>query len=209
MTTLRTPFPVRKEDPMRSSDRSLITSLGFADPDKRERLHDLACQFLGEGSVAPRLLDGHRIEVPRRALRKENLEWIDRKYEVHFARNNVRSLTTIGFLDLLIEYGIRDTSPGGLDELYSYFILVEVKIHPVPVGDILRQMGFYQEHMLTGDMTAQWHHSVVATAFDLGPRDVEALYTKGIHHIRLRTQFREFCEERERETSGPSSSPEF
>lgn len=194
---------------MRSSDRSLITSLGFADPDKRERLHDLACQFLGEGSVAPRLLDDHRIEMPGYTLQKENLEWIDRKYEVHFARDTGRTLTTIGFLDLLIEYGIKHYSRDGTEQLAKYLILVEVKIHPVPVGDILRQIGFYQEHMTVGDMTARWHRSVVATAFDLGPRDVAALYTKGIHHIRLRKQFREFCEERERETSGPSTSPEF
>ncbi len=39
---------------MHSHDRTLIAKLGFADPDKREPLHELACQFLTQPETAIR-----------------------------------------------------------------------------------------------------------------------------------------------------------
>jgi hypothetical protein len=37
---------------MHSHDRTMIAKLGFADPDKREPLHELACQFLTQPDIA-------------------------------------------------------------------------------------------------------------------------------------------------------------
>lgn len=42
---------------MHSHDRTLIASLGFADPDKRSGLHDIACQYLAEPEQAQKLAE--------------------------------------------------------------------------------------------------------------------------------------------------------
>lgn len=50
-----------------TNDRTLLASLGFADPDKKDRRHTLACQYLCQPDVAVRLW--HRIN-PMLALRR-------------------------------------------------------------------------------------------------------------------------------------------
>jgi hypothetical protein len=40
---------------MHAHDRTLIAKLGFADPDKKDDLHDLACRYIGTKAVANRL----------------------------------------------------------------------------------------------------------------------------------------------------------
>lgn len=42
---------------MRSSDRSLLASLGFADPDKGDSRHSLASQFLASEPVRRELFE--------------------------------------------------------------------------------------------------------------------------------------------------------
>lgn len=42
---------------MHSKDRTLLASLGFADPDKGNRLHYLACRYLTEPEQIARLGD--------------------------------------------------------------------------------------------------------------------------------------------------------
>ncbi len=45
----------RKKALMHAHDRTLISRLGFADPDKKEPLHDLACRYLALPVNARRL----------------------------------------------------------------------------------------------------------------------------------------------------------
>lgn len=48
-----------------TSDRTLLASLGFADPDKKDRRHTLACQYLCQPDVAVRLLARFEPDVSR------------------------------------------------------------------------------------------------------------------------------------------------
>lgn len=45
---------------MHSSDRTLLASLGFADPDKKDRRHTLACQYLAQPEVMARVVQSVR-----------------------------------------------------------------------------------------------------------------------------------------------------
>lgn len=45
---------------MHSSDRTLLASLGFADPDKKDRRHTLACQYLAQPEVMARVVESVR-----------------------------------------------------------------------------------------------------------------------------------------------------
>lgn len=42
---------------MHSHDRTLLSKLGFADPDKKDGRHDLACQYLAQDEIALKLVD--------------------------------------------------------------------------------------------------------------------------------------------------------
>jgi hypothetical protein len=37
---------------MHSFDRTLLAKLGFSDPDSRDRMHDLGCQYLAQPEIA-------------------------------------------------------------------------------------------------------------------------------------------------------------
>lgn len=41
---------------MHSSDRTLLASLGFADPDKKDKRHTLACQYLAQAAVLSKVI---------------------------------------------------------------------------------------------------------------------------------------------------------
>jgi len=66
-------------------------------------------------------------------------------------------------------------------------LLGEVKIHPVTVGDMLRQINLYREY-------GKWRVVVIATAFDLTERDVETLRAGRVQHVKLGAGFEEFCQ---------------
>ena len=59
---------------MHSHDRTLLASMGFADPDRRERRHTLACQYLAEPETALRLWE--RV-IPGATAPKPDLEAIE------------------------------------------------------------------------------------------------------------------------------------
>ena len=41
---------------MHSKDRTQLANFGFRDPDKRDRRHDLACQYIAKQEIAEALL---------------------------------------------------------------------------------------------------------------------------------------------------------
>jgi hypothetical protein len=88
----------------------------------------------------------------------------------------------------------------------SQSVLVEVKITPESVGDILRQMrvyATYEEHSVA------WERMVVATAFPLSDCDLQMMLAAGVSHVRLGGGFEEFCCSREDEGLFTNNSPEL
>lgn len=102
----------------RSTDRTLLASLGFADPDKKNPLHDLACQYLALPENAARLVEKHLLTPPdpRNLAHYTNVRWdsielaahIDTAgLEVALYKGEGQYRTTIGFLDLEITTATR------------------------------------------------------------------------------------------------------
>lgn len=76
---------------------------------------------------------------------------------------------------------------------------VEVKIGRAPVGDCIRQIKLYDDHL-----PSRW---VLATRYTITTAERESLSNEGIRHIRLAEGFDRFLEE---QRSAPASeSPEF
>ena len=76
---------------------------------------------------------------------------------------------------------------------------VEVKISPVAIGDVIRQIKLYQTY--TDDWTrgvSSWNrtaiHWVVATAYPVPALDVQSLGNERILHLLLGRGFREFAD---------------
>lgn len=207
-----------------SHDRTLLASLGFLDPDKREPLHDLACEYLSEPAQATRMarLAG--------APETEDVATVP-TLEAQIAKGEGQYRTTVGFLDLRIEWKT-ETAEGT--------VLVEVKIQPISIGDVLRQIALYRGHLksvslaapvvlnkpvsaetfkdrlreLSGEKRSLGAAETVqdkgmswflATAFDLDAGQSQLIQQAGIVHVRLGDGFEKWFEERQRR---PAPKPE-
>lgn len=100
---------------MHSHERTMLAKLGFADPDRREPLHDLACQYLATPDAVRRLIRCLEIEHGPRLI-----EWNSEteaeasikastvvnnrvQHEFEIAKGYGRYRTTVGFVDLMVD----------------------------------------------------------------------------------------------------------
>lgn len=96
---------------MHSHDRTMIVKLGFADADKKNPLHDWACQYLARDSVAPKIIDAYldremaqRISnnPPPNGVTLGNAQvGFDAELEFPISKGQGQYRTTIGFIDVL------------------------------------------------------------------------------------------------------------
>jgi hypothetical protein len=80
-------------------------------------------------------------------------------------------------------------------------IVLEIKIQPIPCGQIVRQMRLYGSYL----EARQW---AVLTAFDISRADAAMLRTVGLHHYKLGASFEEFCA-RQGTAESAAPSPEI
>lgn len=174
-------------------DRTLLASLGFQDTDKKDRRHDLACQYLALPESHDRI--ARSLLEPGCAFQKMNFAPILGKprFEVQVLKGDGRYRTTIGFLDMVL--------PFRFTQHHSFIAAIEVKITPTGVGDILRQIAVYREYTDVVPKDPLYGHWLVATAFQMSKGDVAILTTENIRHIRLGEKF-------ERWTSAQITAPE-
>ena len=201
-----------------SHDRTLLASLGFSDPDKREPLHDLACEYLSEEPQRARLL--RLAGIPERATSKPILEAV-------IAKGQGQYRTTIGFLDLMIEW-IDEAAETSAYSRQRGSVLVEVKIKPIGVGDILRQISLYKSHIVEtlsfdGEELQSRFRSlergekpekpkmvsdkfwILATTFELDHGQARTIREANITHIHLGDGFTKWFEGRQQR---PAPTPE-
>jgi hypothetical protein len=152
---------------MHSHDRTLLAKLGFADPDKSEPIHDLACRFLTEpeqalkliGLVDPRPTERWNSRIGKQEPYDPSLVLKQRSVEQPISKGVGQYKTTIGFIDGLISYSWQhpeedeyDKNKSGKVNPQHYLsidrsrILIEVKWNRVECGNILRQIRLYQEY---------------------------------------------------------------
>lgn len=78
-----------------SHDRTLLAQLGFSDKDKKNPRHDLACRYLSQKDVLPKLVKPHLVEGC-------DLVTATVVPEHHITKGDGRYKTTIGFADLYL-----------------------------------------------------------------------------------------------------------
>lgn len=161
-----------------SYDRTLLATLGFADPDRRTSDHDLACEYLRTSpGVMERLV---RTCVPPDV---KGLKWESRR-EVPISKGEGKYKTTVGFIDVLVHVEFVDPIE---DEMKYLNLIVEVKATPSSVGDLHRQLSLYREYPVLNPRC--WHRAynncVAATLFPLSEQDRNQLESDGIKCIRI------------------------
>lgn len=81
-------------------------------------------------------------------------------------------------------------------------VLVEVKIRPVGVGELLRQIKLYQSYPLLRSLHTPLYPGpeewMVATAYALPSADVASLKSEGVGYVRLGPKFDEYVAQRQR-----------
>lgn len=209
---------------MAARDKTLLASLGFADKDKKNPLHDRACQYMADPVTASTLgnqvvLAGYRDWLQRKGshgiYQVESVARISHQaseQEVVLSKGASQYKTTVGFLDVVLHFSVcfirkttqYDKNPDSSTQEHweSATAVCEVKAGETPIGDIVRQVKLYQEFykephhgvMHVLDVTRRLFW-IVATVYPMAPIDVQTLWQAGIPHIQLGDKFRKWLSE--------------
>lgn len=209
---------------MHSHDRTLLSNLGFADPDKGDKRHDLACQYLAIKENLRAILDHFYAASNKEQVSEDRFRGIRtirfsdveaRHFESPICKGTGDYRSVVGFLDLKVRVTTDVSEDGERGELVpkncnTYLEWVpfvnrfsgggefafEVKINPVGIGAITRQIKLYREFISSCYGDVEW---IVATVFPLSGEDRNTLQQSSIHCVRLGPKFEAWCEERARE----------
>lgn len=197
---------------MHSHDRTLVTSLGFADPDKKDPRHDMACRYLATPDVHAAVID-FAVEQRCDPNHYPRIKSCPRRpkghtFEYPITKGSGQYKTIVGFLDVMLGMEYDEPCPGGgccrpapEDGLHhnDAHIVVEVKILPLSFGDILRQLRLYQQFW----SALVW---VVATAFQPSRGDIQELRHHGIVHVQLGPKFDRWTDREQAVAAEPGQS---
>jgi hypothetical protein len=220
---------------MHSSDRTLLARLGFSDPDKGDNRHDLACQYFSANKKAALALVDHAYRIKYQSnyngsnFKVETYAEPDKDecgpvvLEYPISKGEGQYKTTIGFVDVKIPFSKHVRIVGEqninawwpkeeprwvhIDEVKvnNGDIYIEVKIHPVGLGDILRQVNLYKEYI--SGYNSIWF---LVTPYAISRADCASLRVADVHHVRLGDEFKRWeVEQRERQGGGSAESDSF
>jgi hypothetical protein len=171
-------------------DRTLIGRLGFADPDKHDSTHDLACQYLTLPDNVRRLVDIVKREHYEQVRGFDGKVSFDTPRPEHpISKGEGQYRTTIGFIDLFL-----DVSPMVNRRFMSEHVAVEVKTGRAGMGQVIRQINLYREYI-----ASQHTHWFLVTTYPETEGNVELLAESDIWHIELADAFFEWVKGKQHE----------
>jgi hypothetical protein len=201
---------------MHAHDRTMLAKLGFADADRKEAKHDLACQFLTQPKPMEAIgrLFGNQPKSPITVVKNTGYNFDFDKFisvasltEVPISKGNGQYQTTVGFLDVSLKYHnvykLRQNGSIGEDtpeseQFGGFYACIEVKIQPVPISDCIRQITLYQQYVTPYNYGHHWDDRwimgwLLATPWTINANEAAALDAHQIKHVRLGKNFDDFC----------------
>jgi hypothetical protein len=181
---------------MHSHDRTLLARLGFADPDKKNIDHDAACMYVAQQDVANLVVTTAIERGPKWSadtMQDLNVDLLAVRQEYHLQKGEGQYATTIGFIDVIAHArcSCKDKATAQPRMIYADTFFVEVKINPVRIGDILRQMNLYRSYL------KGMPHGVVVTSWELSHAEDMAVRREGHVWMQLGEGFRLWQEDQQ------------
>jgi hypothetical protein len=177
-----------------TKDKTLLASLSFGDKDKKDRRHDLACQYLIQSEVAMKIVTAFRDpNLPGELTISKEVTFTGGSLEIPLTKGHNQYKTFIGFIDGSLSFESVESEYYSWSKSYhkrDYRIFFEVKINPETAGNVLRQLNLYREFM---DSSVQ----LLVTAYDVSPLDQALFKENGIVCVRLGEAFDEFVRAQE------------
>ena len=183
-------------------DRTLLSNLGFSDPDKKDPLHDLGCQYF----IQQRVCDAMGLVNDDGEIMRLDTECVS-GFERPVSKGSGKYKTTIGFIDVVLPMShqiivaegttrtVYSESIGKYKEITAGIhwsskvdVFVEVKIALVGLGDVLRQINLYREYI-------HGYRWVLAAAFPMSTAMVDGLRSHNIFPVQLGDGFRKWAAE--------------
>ena len=186
-----------------SHDQTLLARLGFQDPDRKTPDHDLACRYLSQREQLRKIVALYSpFDVSWRDNNgKVKMTTFDRCYEgvavleEPLTKGIGQYKTHIGFLDISATFkfvdGIKDEQGNRKDgkDRQHVKVIIEVKIQPIDISAILRQLNLYKEHIEHSRFT----HWLLVTAFPLNIEEVKSL--SNVKHVYLNPVYKDYAEQ--------------
>jgi hypothetical protein len=198
-------------------NKTLLARLGFGDEDRRNSLHDQACQFLVRPEVVQQLLKTllARVVVSQKLTRQvcrgyssavaveyrlKDFRWTEARTEQTVVKGKDQYKTTIGFLDVSLMFvslwePLTTSQEANYSETHSFAI--EVKAGKVPVSEVIRQINLYREFV-------SFDTWLLATPWPISEVEKTTLDGEKIKHILLGDSFREFVAQNEKSPEAQS-----
>jgi len=199
---------------MHSHDRTLLSRLGFQDPDHKSSKHDLACQYLAAPEQARRLADilfssttGVRPYADDNSWEKgvEQYKIVGQEtvsvrvmgtcLEFPLTKGQAQYLTVIGFLDVLMEVRLSGKMDG-MKLVGTVETPIQQNTHWSDQNVVIEVKT---QAMPVGDILRQFRlygqyfpgvsKWVLATTYRMSDIDKNTLKAEGITHIRLGESF--------------------
>ena len=210
---------------MYAHERTMLAKLGFADPDRREQMHDIACQYLATADAIERFVRHLAIEYPpkpwhdswdnieRTGLISRQVVSHDVTHEYEISKGIDQYRTTIGFADLVLTINVEekrssirqrkqrrwdDTGMGWSDwQMDSDSAYQYRSIHGIEVKIKPTAVGDIIRQLRLYRSYSNIRDWTVATAFDLSASDIASLQNENIRHLRLGKRFDEYVVSRQ------------
>jgi len=203
---------------MHAHERTLLARLGFADPDRRDAVHDLACRYLTTEPALRRLVAWLGIERHRSSHRFECDSGVEQECDTtyvvaSFSANREREIskgigryrTTVGFIDVALRieieerfthvkrrrvrgYGKNDSTWEPVDD-FAWRSRCEYGIEVKATPTSIGDL-IRQMNLYRGySATGKW---IVATTYPITRADVECLQNERLQHVYLGEHFQAF-----------------
>lgn len=204
---------------MHTHDRTMLASMGFADKDKKNPKHDLACLYLTRPEVMQAMSQWVRWPVSGKRPRECKVRMTP-NLEHHLQKGEGKYATTVGFLDVVYHAQwswVHDVTQHRTKDKWGYdkwvegdpypstseatgYLFAEVKIEPIGYGEILRQLNLYRDYFKSSVVPG-----VLVTAWQLSDLEKSAIEKAGYVCMNLGDGFATWAEAQPAAPSKPSS----